>query len=102
MIHREVGDHDGNGRSSRIRTCDPCVPNAVLYQTEPYSVAVEERAYSAGHEGTQVGFFIPLGKLGDKFGVENNANPVAYKRTGRYEAHLSRGNPLCCSCWGMV
>ena len=26
-----------NGRSGRIRTCDPCVPNAVLYQTEPHS-----------------------------------------------------------------
>jgi hypothetical protein len=26
-----------NGRSGRIRTCDPRVPNAVLYQTEPHS-----------------------------------------------------------------
>ena len=25
------------GRSDRIRTYDPCVPNAVLYQTEPHS-----------------------------------------------------------------
>ena len=25
------------GRSGRIRTCDPCVPNAVLYRTEPHS-----------------------------------------------------------------
>ena len=32
-------DLDGgmNGRSGRIRTCDPRVPNAVLYQTEPHS-----------------------------------------------------------------
>ena len=29
------------GRSGRIRTCDPRVPNAVLYQTEPHS---DERA----------------------------------------------------------
>ena len=27
----------GNGRSGRIRTCDPCVPNAVLYRAEPHS-----------------------------------------------------------------
>jgi L-threonylcarbamoyladenylate synthase len=26
-----------NGRSGRIRTCDPCVPNAVLYRAEPHS-----------------------------------------------------------------
>ena len=26
-----------SGRSGRIRTCDPRVPNAVLYQTEPHS-----------------------------------------------------------------
>src|SRR5690606_782161 len=26
-----------DGRSGRIRTCDPRVPNAVLYQTEPHS-----------------------------------------------------------------
>ena len=25
------------GRSERIRTSDPCVPNAVLYQAEPRS-----------------------------------------------------------------
>ena len=25
------------GRSDRIRTCDPCVPNAVLYQAELHS-----------------------------------------------------------------
>lgn len=23
-----------NGRSGRIRTCDPCIPNATLYQAE--------------------------------------------------------------------
>jgi hypothetical protein len=26
-----------SGRSGRIRTCDPCVPNAVLYRAEPHS-----------------------------------------------------------------
>jgi hypothetical protein len=26
-----------SGRSGRIRTCDPCVPNAVLYRAEPRS-----------------------------------------------------------------
>ena len=25
-----------NGRDDRIRTCDLCVPNAALYQTEPH------------------------------------------------------------------
>ena len=38
----DTGWKDGkNGRSGRIRTCDPRVPNAVLYQTEPHS---DERA----------------------------------------------------------
>ena len=33
-----VGNLEGeDGRSERIRTSDPCVPNAVLYQTEPHS-----------------------------------------------------------------
>src|SRR5271170_4259478 len=34
------------GRSGRIRTCDPCVPNAVLYRTEPHSD--KNAAYSLG------------------------------------------------------
>ena len=29
-----------NGRRCRIRTYDPCVPNAILYQTEPISVII--------------------------------------------------------------
>ena len=41
-----------NGRSSKIRTCDPHVPNVVLYQTELYSDA-RERAYRAGGQGPQ-------------------------------------------------
>jgi hypothetical protein len=28
---------ENSGRSGRIRTCDPCVPNAVLYRAEPHS-----------------------------------------------------------------
>src|SRR6186713_2618254 len=35
-----------NGRSGRIRTCDPCVPNAVLYRAEPHSD--KNAAYSLG------------------------------------------------------
>src|SRR5580692_10236709 len=35
-----------SGRSGRIRTCDPCVPNAVLYRTEPHSD--KNAAYSLG------------------------------------------------------
>src|ERR1700726_1394956 len=34
------------GRSGRIRTCDPCVPNAVLYRAEPHSD--KRAAYSLG------------------------------------------------------
>src|ERR1700761_6342764 len=34
------------GRSGRIRTCDPCVPNAVLYRAEPHSD--KKAAYSLG------------------------------------------------------
>src|ERR1700682_4028436 len=34
------------GRSGRIRTCDPCVPNAVLYRAEPHSD--KNAAYSLG------------------------------------------------------
>src|SRR5258707_5401492 len=35
-----------SGRSGRIRTCDPCVPNAVLYRAEPHSD--KNAAYSPG------------------------------------------------------
>src|SRR5476651_1486525 len=35
-----------SGRSGRIRTCDPCVPNAVLYRAEPHSD--KNAAYSLG------------------------------------------------------
>src|ERR1700760_1893750 len=34
MIQAKSGK---DGRSGRIRTCDPCVPNAVLYRAEPRS-----------------------------------------------------------------
>src|SRR6202047_3120016 len=39
------------GRSGRIRTCDPCVPNAVLYRTEPHSD--KNAAYSLGFRAPQ-------------------------------------------------
>lgn len=35
LIARNLEGEDG--RSERIRTSDPCVPNAVLYQAEPHS-----------------------------------------------------------------
>src|SRR5580698_4022782 len=40
-----------SGRSGRIRTCDPCVPNAVLYRAEPHSD--KNAAYSLGFGAPQ-------------------------------------------------
>src|SRR5260370_33638354 len=40
-----------SGRSGRIRTCDPCVPNAVLYRAEPHSD--KNAAYSLGFHAPQ-------------------------------------------------
>src|SRR6202043_2161278 len=40
-----------SGRSGRIRTCDPCVPNAVLYRAEPHSD--KNAAYSLGFRSPQ-------------------------------------------------
>ena len=40
-----------SGRSGRIRTCDPCVPNAVLYRAEPHSD--KKAAYSVGFDALQ-------------------------------------------------
>src|SRR5579871_626533 len=40
-----------NGRSGRIRTCDPCVPNAVLYRAEPRSD--KKAAYSVRFRAPQ-------------------------------------------------
>ena len=42
---------ENNGRSGRIRTCDPCVPNAVLYRAEPHSD--KKAAYSVGYAAPQ-------------------------------------------------
>src|SRR5258708_19168091 len=42
-----------SGRSGRIRTCDPCVPNAVLYRAEPHSD--KNAAYSPGFRTPQEG-----------------------------------------------
>src|SRR3954452_2038388 len=50
-----------NGRSGRIRTCDPCVPNAVLYRAEPHSD--KRPAYSVGFGAPQAAGlrnFIPV------------------------------------------
>src|SRR3569623_1302437 len=40
-----------SGRSGRMRTCDPCVPNAVLYRAEPHSD--KRPAYSVGFDAPQ-------------------------------------------------
>jgi hypothetical protein len=40
-----------SGRSGRIRTCDPCVPNAVLYRAEPRSD--KKAAYSVRFRAPQ-------------------------------------------------
>src|SRR5215469_10721388 len=45
-------DAGKNGRSGRIRTCDPRVPNAVLYQTEPHS-EIGSGLYRGGPAGRQ-------------------------------------------------
>src|ERR1700723_3320808 len=47
-----------SGRSGRIRTCDPCVPNAVLYRTEPHSD--KNAAYSLGFRTPQEAEFRTL------------------------------------------
>ncbi len=41
------------GRSGRIRTCDPLVPNEVRYQTAPHSVSHARRRYSRQNGGPQ-------------------------------------------------
>src|SRR5580704_5060834 len=46
------------GRSGRIRTCDPCVPNAVLYRAEPHSD--KNAAYSLGFRPPQEAEFKDL------------------------------------------
>src|SRR5258706_10639425 len=42
-----------SGRRGRIRTCDPCVPNTVLYRAEPPSD--KNAAYSLGFRTPQEG-----------------------------------------------
>jgi hypothetical protein len=41
------------GRSGRIRTCDPLVPNEVRYQTAPHSAFTSRRRYSRQNPGLQ-------------------------------------------------
>jgi hypothetical protein len=41
------------GRSGRIRTCDPLVPNEVRYQTAPHSASASRRRYSRQNRGLQ-------------------------------------------------
>ena len=41
-----------SGRSGRIRTCDPCVPNAVLYRAEPHSDKTRLIALGFAHRKT--------------------------------------------------
>ena len=42
FIVTNYGGGRESGRSDMIRTCDPCVPNAVLYQAELHSDVVQE------------------------------------------------------------
>ena len=61
-----------NGRSGRIRTCDPCVPNAVLYRAEPHSD--KRPAYSVGFGAPQAADtrnFVPV-----KTGLETLVLPA--------------------------
>ncbi len=71
-----------NGRSGRIRTCDPCVPNAVLYRAEPHSD--KRPAYSVGLGAPQAADlrnFVPV-----KTGLETlilPAGPTAAEAAAR-------------------
>src|ERR1700752_180273 len=71
-----------NGRSGRIRTCDPRVPNAVLYQTEPHS---DLRAVLIGKDfrPCKEPIFIHARRRGD----------VASGKLLRYLHRLARGRP---------
>jgi hypothetical protein len=42
------------GRSDRIRTCDPCVPNAVLYQAELHSDIVKRTSDSSQQQRASI------------------------------------------------
>ena len=45
VFHKYDFDFPIKNRGDKIRTCDPLVPNQVLYQTEPHLgvLSVEER-----------------------------------------------------------
>ena len=62
-----------NGRSGRIRTCDPCVPNAVLYRAEPRSD--KNAAYSLGFRAPQEADFEDL--IPVKLGLKTQILPAA-------------------------
>src|SRR6202040_3442388 len=61
-----------SGRSGRIRTCDPCVPNAVLYRAEPHSD--KNAAYSLGLRAPQEAEFEDLTPL--KVGLKTQIWPA--------------------------
>src|ERR1700732_2248030 len=74
------------GRSGRIRTCDPCVPNAVLYRAEPHSD--KNAAYSLGFRTPQEAEFKDLNP--SECGPEN-ADSAGKRGRGRRSRTLSRG-----------
>lgn len=76
-----------NGRSGRIRTCDPCVPNAVLYRAEPHSD--KKAAYSVGFDAPQAAElrnFVPV-----KTGLETSILPAGRAAAEAAARTLSAG-----------
>src|SRR6478736_10128673 len=76
-----------NGRSGRIRTCDPCVPNAVLYRAEPHSD--KRPAYSVGFgapQAAELRNLIPV-----KTGLETLILPAGDAAAGAAARTLAAG-----------
>ena len=76
-----------SGRSGRIRTCDPCVPNAVLYRAEPHSD--KRPAYSVGFgapQAAELRNFIPV-----KTGLETLILPAGDAAAGAAARTLAAG-----------
>src|SRR6266702_723455 len=76
-----------SGRSGRIRTCDPCVPNAVLYRAEPHSD--KKAAYSVGFGAPQAADlrnFVPV-----KTGLETLILPAGQAAAEAAARRLAAG-----------
>ena len=84
---REIGANpwSGNGRSGRIRTCDPLLPKQVRYQAALHSGRSREPSYSVGPKGQQGRVGAATGApgredrrvAGDGASLYEGANPAA-------------------------